>query len=274
MKTKTRPFIWLLLFIIVFVLFSSIAFYYSEPREIKISEQQAKSIGDKIWLNEGAGKLDNLIVWNEGEDFPSLGIGHFIWYPRNVEPTFTESFPNLLSTIAKTREIPDWLRKNKYPPWQSRKEFISKKYNTETVELRTFLQKTIVEQTQFITNRLEAALPKIINEIKDPFRKRHVRRNFYRVAEQENGVYTLVDYVNFKGEGTASRERYNNLGWGLAQVLERMSGKSTNPLAEFVTSADEILTRRVQNAPRDERKWLPGWRKRLQTYLNEQQKGM
>jgi len=267
MKIKTEAFIWVLFFIITFVLFCGIALYYSEPREIKISEQQAKLIGDKIWLNEGAGQLDNLIVWNDGEDFPSLGIGHFIWYPKNVEHTFTESFPNLLSTIEKTREIPDWLRKNKYPPWQSREEFIRKKYDIKATELRIFLQSTVVEQTRFITNRLEAALPKIINEVKDPFRKRHVRINFYRVAKQENGIYTLVDYVNFKGEGTSSLERYNNLGWGLAQVLEQMSGKSTNPLDEFVKSADKILTRRVQNAPRDERQWLPGWRKRLQTYL-------
>ena len=34
------------------------------------------------------------------------------------------------------------------------------------------------------------------------------------------GTFALVDYVNFKGEGTKETERYRNEGWELLQVLE------------------------------------------------------
>ena len=33
-----------------------------------------------------------------------------------------------------------------------------------------------------------------------------------------------MDYVNFKGEGVSSSERYRGQGWGLLQVLESNAG--------------------------------------------------
>ena len=78
-----------------------------------------------------------------------------------------------------------------------------------------------------------------------------------------------MDYVNFKGEGVNPAERYSGQGWGLLQVLEAMPATG-GPLDGFVKAADQVLTRRVANSPRarDESKWLPGWRSRLQTYLD------
>ncbi len=95
-----------------------------------------------------------------------------------------------------------------------------------------------------------------------------MQQQFYRIANSPNGLYALIDYVNFKGEGTSPKERYNNLGWGLLQVLETMPGTG-DAMSEFVQAADFVLTRRVQNASRDESRWLPGWRNRLKTYLPE-----
>lgn len=267
MRKSSSVLLWILFFIITLAILSVIAWEFTEPTEIKISAQQANEIGKKIWLNEGAGKAENLIVWNQGEDFPSLGIGHFIWYPEGVSQTYQESFPALLAYISQSRPLPDWLRSVKFSPWKTREEFLEKVNSHFTRELKFFLQDTVAEQTLFITARLEAALPEILKEIKNPFSKMKVRENFYHVAMQKNGVYALVDYVNFKGEGTSPGERYKNQGWGLAQVLEHMNGKSENLMQEFVYSADIMLTRRVENAPRDESQWLPGWRKRLQTYL-------
>ncbi|HBT60422.1 MAG TPA: hypothetical protein DEB40_01590, partial [Elusimicrobia bacterium] len=97
-----------------------------------------------------------------------------------------------------------------------------------------------------------------------------VRSQFYRVARQPAGVYALVDYVNFKGEGLKAQENYNGEAWGLLQVLQGMNGTLPGrpALEEFAQSADRVLTRRVQNSPPDrhEALWLPGWRQRLQTY--------
>ncbi|PWU11360.1 MAG: hypothetical protein C5B47_00975, partial [Verrucomicrobia bacterium] len=36
-------------------------------------------IGAQVWKNECAGTTSGLTSWNRGEDFASLGIGHFIW---------------------------------------------------------------------------------------------------------------------------------------------------------------------------------------------------
>src|SRR5690606_40272199 len=52
-----------------------------------------------------------LVHWNEGEAFPSLGIGHFIWYPEGVEGRFVESFPQLIAYMSQRQaSVPDWLR--------------------------------------------------------------------------------------------------------------------------------------------------------------------
>ncbi|MFZ4681922.1 MAG: hypothetical protein ACOYMS_05440, partial [Terrimicrobiaceae bacterium] len=59
------------------LLSSSLVFAQS----IQLSDAQANEIGRRIWKNECAGSVDGLTSWNSGEDFASLGIGHFIWYP-------------------------------------------------------------------------------------------------------------------------------------------------------------------------------------------------
>ena len=53
----------------------------------------ANKIGQKIWLNETGGKIDAITSWNANEEFASLGIGHFIWFPVGKWLPFEESFP-------------------------------------------------------------------------------------------------------------------------------------------------------------------------------------
>ena len=136
------------------------------------------------------------------------------------------------------------------------------------IELRRLLEATVALQARFAADRLEAALPKMLDTLPDSQRD-HVRSQFYRVAGFSTGVYALVDYVNFKGEGISPTERYHGQGWGLLQVLQGMEAVMP-PLDEFARSADEVLTRRVANSPpaRRESRWLEGWRKRLRTYVD------
>jgi hypothetical protein len=87
------------------------------------------------------------------------------------------------------------------------------------------------------------------------------------VAATPNGVYALVDYVNFKGEGTNPRERYRGQGWGLLQVLQEMNDNSAGPAAaEFSRAAKRVLARRIANAPRREDQWRAGWFTRCDSY--------
>lgn len=234
-------------------------------QSIALTTQHAHTIGQKIWQNEGAGKTSNLTVWNKGEDFPSFGIGHFIWYPAGVEETFTESFPALIKHLEKSTTIPPWL-KQENAPWKSRDLFYQQIDSPNMKALRSLLKNTFPQQVELITHRMEAALPKILAQIQSKKQKEKITKLFYRVAQHPNGVYALIDYVNFKGEGISPKERYKGQGWGLLQVLENMNGYSDNVMEEFAKAADFVLTRRVNNAPRDESRWLPGWRKRIATY--------
>lgn len=247
------------------VLLTIVQTAFSAEYKIQLTAEQAHLIGQKIWQNEGLGKIENLTVWNQGEAFPSFGIGHFIWFPQGVEEPFTESFPQLIRHLAKTIPLPDWLTKTSDAPWPTRESFYANINSAETNSLRRLLHHSIPQQVEFIVQRMEAALPKMLAALPTTAQRDHVQRQFYRVAQQPGGVYALIDYVNFKGEGVAVKERYKGQGWGLLQVLENMSDE-TEALSDFVRAADSVLSRRVQNAPRDESRWLPGWRNRLQTY--------
>ena len=97
-----------------------------------------------------------------------------------------------------------------------------------------------------------------------------VEARFYAVASTAGGKYALMDYVNFKGEGTKKSERYKGQGWGMLQVLQGMRGKPQGVAAvkEYSASAERTLARRVANAPQDESRWLPGWKNRARSYAN------
>jgi hypothetical protein len=108
-------------------------------------------------------------------------------------------------------------------------------------------------------------LPKML-QAAQPAEREKILRNFYHVAAEPLGPYALVDYVNFKGEGTLESERYKGEGWGLLQVLEAM--REGPALVEFQRAAESVLSRRVKNSPpgRGESRWLPGWKNRIRTY--------
>jgi hypothetical protein len=236
------------------------------PQSVSLTDAQAERIGRKLWQNESGGTIAGLTAWNSGEDFASLGIGHFIWYPVNMRGPFEESFPPLIRYLVSSGvRIPPWLEQASGCPWSNRVQFIEDQQSPRMKELRSLLADTISFQAKFAGLRLESALPKMLEAVPSEDREK-IRANFNRVAGEPRGLYALVDYVNFKGEGTLATERYHGEGWGLLQVLEEMrSGPSR---LEFSRAADRVLTRRVANAPvaRDEKRWLPGWRNRIRTY--------
>ena len=233
---------------------------------LEISDSQAERIGRRIWQNECGGTVSGLTSWNAGEDFASLGIGHFLWYPAGKRGPFEESFPPLLRYLESRRvALPDWLKEAKSCPWSTRSEFEAAHESTQMRELRSILANTVALQARFASARLEAALPKML-AIAPASERDKIRTNFYRVAARPAGVYALIDYVNFKGEGTLATERYHGQGWGLLQVLGAMG--DGEPLREFSNAAAKVLKRRVANSPpaRGEARWLPGWLSRVHGY--------
>jgi hypothetical protein len=237
---------------------------------LHLTDSEAMAVGRKVWRNECGGRIDGLTSWNVGEDFPSLGIGHFIWYPPNAHDKFEESFPRLLAFLqAQGTKLPSWLKVDMHCPWTSREQFLSELKGKELTELRAMLAATVPGQTRFIVQRLEQALPKML-DILPPQQREKIRSRFYRVATSGSaGAFALIDYVNFKGEGVNLGERYNGQGWGLLQVLQGMSDEQ-NALAAFSQSAAATLTLRVENSPpeRHEARWLLGWKKRVANYCS------
>lgn len=237
---------------------------------IKLAPADAQRIGRKIWQNECNGTVAGLTSWNTGEEFASLGIGHFIWYPDGKPGPFEESFPQLVAFVSgHGARLPNMLLRPGplHCPWKSRTEFMRDQQTADMKQLRQFLADTVDLQTQFMVDRLDAALPKMLAETSAANRAL-VQARFQRLADSANGCYALIDYVNFKGEGVLHTERYNDQGWGLLQVLEQMQDGPTDGVVQFSRAAAAVLTRRVHNAPlsRKESRWLSGWIHRVNSY--------
>ena len=238
---------------------------------ISLSPAETRRIGKRIWENECNGTIEGLTSWNAGENFASLGIGHFIWYPKGGRGPFEESFPKFVDFAAEHgSKLPEVLLAKDGCPWNSRAEFNQASQTRRMKELRHFLADTVNLQAEFLVQRLQHALPKMLAE-GGSTNAAQIQQRFDRVAGSAMGCYALVDYVNFKGEGVLATERYAGQGWGLLQVLQGMTQETTgrDAVKSFADSAKTVLKNRVRNSPpeRHEARWLPGWLKRIDTYL-------
>lgn len=238
---------------------------------LALTSAQLDWVGQQIFRNECAGRFQCLVHWNDGEAFPSLGIGHFIWYPKGVEGRFVESFPALVEYMEQRQvNIPEWLRTLEPfdAPWDDKDDFLAVDDSPRLAELREFLAGTQGIQAEFIFRRARKSLGQIV-EATPADQQSDVAARLDALAQTPGGVYAIIDYVNFKGEGLSPTERYNNQGWGLLQVLLEMSGPSDrSALEQFREAAATVLTRRAENAedPIERERWLPGWLRRLETY--------
>jgi hypothetical protein len=245
-------------------LWASLAWAY-----VPIDNDLGLKIGVKIWHNESGGRVSGLTSWGKGEHFASLGIGHFIWYPKGHEAVYGESFADLLHYFERQGvTLPIWLRgkAGRYSPWASRQTFMADFHGEKLVALRHLLTETIPLQLRYMMMRLEHAFPRILSEVPSSERP-FVEKTLAAMMQSPQGVYALVDYVNFKGAGLGHRGK----DWGLLHVLRQMhkAPADLSLLEAFVWSADVVLARRVAAAPKQshEARWLLGWRKRVYGYL-------
>ncbi len=247
------------------ILFALGALLFAVAPAHALSDRELDSIGKRVWQNECGGTRDGLTSWNTGEAFASLGIGHFIWYPKGARGPFEESFPELLRFFSTNGvKVPAWLAASRVCPWNTRAEFQAAARGERMNELRDLLAGSVRLQSRFLARRLQAALPKLLAEA-PAGRGEVVRGRFEKLLATGKGAYALIDYVNFKGEGIKPEERYRGGGWGMLQVLE---GMEADGAAAFGESAARVLARRVKNAPaeRHEERWLPGWKSRVLAY--------
>ena len=239
----------------------------------QLSSTELRAIGKQIFINEGGGNMKRLVHWNVGEDFASMGIGHFLWYPAGRKQSFGNTFPGLLDYMAgKGVQLPGWLQQARRTgaPWRSRSELLQASNSAQVRELQELLYNTQEIQAEYIVNRARQAMPRLVKTSTGNMQQ-HVAQNLNAVANTSGGWYALIDYVNFKGEGLGSGG-YKGYSWGLRQVLEEMrpSAPGQQALHEFADAAMRVLHRRVRNSDpsRNEARWLKGWQNRVNTYRN------
>ena len=245
-----------------------------------LSDADYDWIGSRIYQNEALGKAEYLTHWNEGEDFPSLGIGHFIWFPEGVDAPFDEQFPALVAYLRE--QVPDhlpmpvWLQELDPPlhaPWGSKEEFDAARSSPEMTSLRDWLEATQLYQARFIVSAFERRW----RALDLPAEQKQILTGLIQTLfETPEGLFAVIDYYNFKGLGNNPRESYQGQGWGLVQVLTDLARLRDNEdecadiVAQFSDAAIDRLRLRVELSPpeRNEVRWLAGWSKRLRDYLS------
>jgi len=244
----------------------------SNPVQANVAELYG--IGDKIFKNETGGRIDQLVHWNKREDFAAMGIGHFTWYPSGRRARFGNTFPGLLDYLQKNGvKLPHWVQRARFEgaPWRTREQLMAAKNKPEVRQFAQLLYDTRHLQAKYIMDRAMRAMPRLVKKT-PPHLRAQVANNLNAVANSHGGRYVLVDYINFKGEGLNRNGGYKGHNWGLLQVLEEMRPATVGrqALNEFADASMRVLERRVRNSKpsRNERKWLPGWRNRTNTYRN------
>ena len=237
-----------------------------------LSVEQYRWLGDRIFNNECNRHLKCLVHWNDGESFPSLGIGHFIWYAEGQSERFEETFPRLLAFLAQQgTELPDWLGEPMRAdnPWSTRADFLAAGQSRQMLELHRLMQSTMEQQAAFIVRRFDQTVDLLLESV-PLWQQDSLLQVIDGIAASSPplGIYALIDYLHFKGSGLNPAEQYQEQGWGLKQVLLSMD-PATASVDSFVDAATTVLTERVANAPakRNEQRWLQGWLNRLHTYL-------
>ena len=236
---------------------------------INLPESDITKIGNAIWRNECGQKVTGLISWNVGEAWPSLGIGHFIWYPQGTHGIYKQSFDKLLFFLQKNNvTLPPWLIKTAKTgaPWPNRETFLAARTTDQRIaQLQTILESTITLQARFIINQFKKQTNKLLAKHST------YTRLVNQLAQTPEGLFAMIDYSNCKGYGTNQQEQYNGHGWGLLQVLHAMDIKNKSDHVEaFIKAAQQVLENRVKNAPpeRHEERWLLGWKNRINRYKN------
>lgn len=246
---------------------------FASSSSLVIPKSMMLPIGIKIWFNESGGKISGLTVWNQGEEFASLGIGHFIWYPYPGRRNFHGGFEYLMRYMkSQGVPIPAWLDELGFKccPWANREAFLAAQNSPRMVELRNFLQKTIPIQAQYIAQHLEQSFPEMLDAVPKDERP-YIYDQFYKLSQNPMGVYAMVDYLNFKGPGISNSLRHYHHGSGLLQVLEGMqfAPQGMDTIEAFAWSAKQALAERVRSSSPSlhEERWLAGWFKRVDTYV-------
>ncbi|MFZ4116632.1 MAG: hypothetical protein ACOYK6_07940 [Chthoniobacterales bacterium] len=245
------------------------------------TQDQLPLIGKRFFKDQKA--EENKPKWGEDQEhnFVYIGSLEYIWYGENNRAQFVEDWPTVASRLkAAGLPIEDWALGA--CPWNTKEDFDEEvKSSTlpdSTLDPESRIGKLIAllsqdeaktVQVQTLVDRLNRALesshdssltPTIFQDL-PPGELELLKSNLDAVASVQDakghplGLYALIDYPYFKGEGTAIGEHCNVDGWGLQEVLLNMDpnkvkdadGVVDGPLQAFIDSGMATLDRRIAN---------------------------
>ena len=228
------------------------------------SEEKILVLENKI-KKAAVSTQDKVIYWHLHEPFPYLGVGRFIWFPKNSSFDYQEDFPLLLKFIKdKGHPLPDWIDDNFTCPWASRQEFENDQ--KRQAELRVVLESTFHLQIKFLISYSFETFEKIIQNTEELHRS-CMRSKISALLSDSRGLYALIDYAQFKGSGLNEKEFKLGKGYGLKQVLEAMPEDGAS-VEMFVKTAKDVLKERAKLSNGHDEKWLASWINRLDRYRN------
>ena len=227
------------------------------------NDEKIASFEKKIRKNELSFSRFQVVYWNPHEPFLSLGVGHFIWFPKDQTFPYEEAFPKLLKFLKQEKcNLPTWIKDDCSCPWKTRAEF--EKDLDKQNDLRKLLEDTTALQTRFIVINSFDVFERIVASCVET-EKTKINDRIESLLKDPRGLFALIDYNHFKGSGLYVKEYRHGKGFGLKQVLEAMPDDSIN-LDTFVKTAQDILKERVRLSQGREEKWLSGWLKRIDRY--------
>ena len=231
---------------------------------LQVSKEHHAVIGQHVRLNYTGGKYELLTYWSKDDAYPMLGIANFLWYPAGYRGKFSDDFPSVQAALqAEGVALPDWLKPGRPAPWPDREAFIAKFHSEEMEQLRQMLASTVEIQTRVLIARAERSFSAMLDVLPQEERPA-IREEFERVAATTVGVYALVDYVHFKGEGAIADADKRKGSRGLLRVLEVMSRGPHSAVAneDFADAAIQVLI------PPDATpsNWHSIWRRHVDTY--------
>jgi hypothetical protein len=228
------------------------------------NEEKMSVLENKIKKNETS-LQDKVIYWHLHEPFPYLGLGRFIWFPKDSNFSYEEDFPRLLKFMKDSgHKLPEWLGKEFSCPWSSRQEFENDQ--KKQLELKQLLESGINLQIKFLVTHSFETFEKIVDSFDESCKSLMINK-LEKLLEDPRGLYALIDYCQFKGSGLNEKEFKDGRGFGLKQVIEALPQDSLN-VESFVKTAKDILKERAKNSHGHDEKWLSSWINRLDRYRN------
>ncbi|MFZ4116631.1 MAG: hypothetical protein ACOYK6_07935 [Chthoniobacterales bacterium] len=233
----------------------------TDDLSISFTDTQLSELGNRLRSIYSPEK--KMAAWDQ-RGFAYIGIAQFLWYPAGTSNTFGDDWPNTASVLKDHGvDLEGWMMGP--CPWPSEKEFSdAQKQNDPRLEKLISLlsaPKAITEQARVIVENFHQAFSPISKSsiVKNlpPGEAELLQNNFKAVARvyDENnkplGLFALMDYTHFKGEGIGGG--YNTQSWGLQRVLWNMQNvdpefvHSHTALETFIASAKQVLEERIVN---------------------------